>query len=665
VGSTESPARLGDEELRQFGLAYGLVNPFETWEPNEIDGRALQSRVLQVFDYDLLAPLGTPGTVMTNAGDLTWAVEFSADELFASLDADVAMSGEIAVTDQSAPPRPPYLQGRRGIGLITGNSPESGIALWNRINGHVRALLGDSNVGDASMPPVRVASLPELGMTMELDQRAEHVWRALKPVIDEMCNTDVALLAIACNTTQFFVKQIRERCDTYGVEFVCLPEVVAAWLEAESVKEVAIVGIPWVSDLDLGWSAYASPFGRFKVERLGSTAPQRLMDLAYQVKEDGPNETGLNKLRSILSQEVNSSHVVLALTELSVLLALQKKPGRSGKVIVDPIDLYGEALARKWLGLAFPAADSGWEVAAFGATHHGSPHGAEGTLGSDLHNEDALVIGSAVVQQPDNGASNPAVGYRHERLSRDTEMDQFCVAVVDGLGGHAAAREAGRLVANRLRDAAMNCHDEDEAVAMLTLIEDELVELSKDDRAGGESPRGVTASGLIAISGGDPGGSLALLGFIAGDCLMMRLASSEGSPMLEWASTRLRPQVGPNGELAACLGGGRRGTFEVEPVARVVEDATFVLCTDGLPRNLGLSISEDLPRDLSLHPLLKDVWEQVDTPGRRDSDRRLVERVVQFPLAITCEGTPDNISIVLVRLRRVTRPKLVTTQRER
>src|SRR6478672_13616724 len=82
------PERLGDEEVQGLGLRYGLVNPFETWKHSayEMDGPLLTAPVLQVFDVELTYRLGVPGNVMTNAGDLTWAVEFDIVDLLGKMD---------------------------------------------------------------------------------------------------------------------------------------------------------------------------------------------------------------------------------------------------------------------------------------------------------------------------------------------------------------------------------------------------------------------------------------------------------------------------------------------------------------------------------------------------------------------------------------------------
>lgn len=345
--------RVSEEELQKLGLCYGMVNPFETWELSgyEMDGPLLTSPVLQVFDSELQIPLGVPGTVMTNAGALTWAVEFDVVDFIQKVDNAIVAS--IAEPD---PENDSALWGARevlSIGILTGNAPESGMHLWTEINSQVRSLLGTLSCGDVSMPPVTVFSLPALGLTMELDRRENAIWPHLRRAVVDACRSGVQLLAVACHTTHFFTPQIRAICDEYGTELVSMAEVLAEWLRHQGILDLALVGIRHVSELG-EWSAYREPLRGFRIEQPSSRALELLDQLAYQVKAEGPTEAGLNRLRDILRQEVQSDTVVLALTELSILLSLQRKKGRSGRLLVNPLALYAEALARRFLGLPFP-----------------------------------------------------------------------------------------------------------------------------------------------------------------------------------------------------------------------------------------------------------------------------------------------------------------------
>jgi len=352
LNARDLPKRMTEEDLKVFGLEYGLVNPFgldgvlQGANKYALDAAFLTSSILQVFDTELQHRVGTPGTMMTNAGDLTWAVEFFGDRLIEIV--DNALVEPVAIADQEEARRPWGEQERKIIGIITGNAPESGILLWNYVNQHVRDVLDQDCYGDFSMPPVVVYSLPEMGLSMELDSREDEVWHALRSAVVNLGRQGVRFLAIPDNTTQYFTPQIRALCAEYKTEFISLPESVAEWLRSQGIRQVALVGISYVTELD-HWSAYREPLSDFDVEGLTESAKEQINELAYQVKTEGVSEATLNRLRDILRREVRSETVILALTELSLLLQKQKTKGRSGKLLVDPLKVYAETIARKYL----------------------------------------------------------------------------------------------------------------------------------------------------------------------------------------------------------------------------------------------------------------------------------------------------------------------------
>ena len=61
-------------------MEYGIVNPFA------LDMHFLSSELIQIFDRSLMEERQAPYTMMTNAGDLTWAVEFKPEELINAID---------------------------------------------------------------------------------------------------------------------------------------------------------------------------------------------------------------------------------------------------------------------------------------------------------------------------------------------------------------------------------------------------------------------------------------------------------------------------------------------------------------------------------------------------------------------------------------------------
>jgi aspartate racemase len=338
-GNVERLSTANSTEDEAEGL-YGLINPFT------LAGGFRGQPVIQVFDRTVLDFRGLPNTMMTNAGDRTWAVEFRPRDVIDAL-------GNLArVADVTEAP-PGRREGPVGIGIITGNAPDSGIILWQHINRRAQEVMGRRFQGDLSYPPVSVRSVPGLGLSMELDKRTEQVWEQLEPAVRSLCEEGVRLLCLACHTNHYFTERIREVAAGHGAIFISVAETVGEWARHNQVPELTLVGISYVAELG-EWSAYRHLKGITKVEPLSEKGLERIHELGYQVKREGATEAGRSKLRSILNDEAHTSHVVIALTELSILLASQSKPGKSGRVIVDALKIYGEQVADAYIGLANP-----------------------------------------------------------------------------------------------------------------------------------------------------------------------------------------------------------------------------------------------------------------------------------------------------------------------
>jgi aspartate racemase len=343
-----APQKLSEDDMSRLGLDYGLVNPWELWRTQCPPGAASEVQlqgmdVLQVFDGDLVQPIGTPGTVMTNAGDLTWAIELHAGDLCDCL--ANATRADIAENDPDEKPRLWGVRDDRPIGIITGNPPEAGMYLWQLINDRVRDQLGEVCCGDISMPRMDVLSVPEMGLSMELESRKLPVEKSLKMAVNELVERGVKLLALPCNTTSFFASSIHEWCDGTNTRFISMADATGDWLKENGIKGIGLVGINYVADLG-HWSAYRSLSANHSIELLTGDGLAAARKIANLVKQEGPDYKLYQKLCAMLNQHVRSDDVVLALTELSLLLKFQKGAGK--KRLIDPMQLYAEALVREY-----------------------------------------------------------------------------------------------------------------------------------------------------------------------------------------------------------------------------------------------------------------------------------------------------------------------------
>lgn len=329
---------------KKFGLKFGIVNPISLSINSPAD-------LIQVFDIGVLKPVSKyPGTMMTNAGDHYWGIEFDVRQVIESLNS--CMIESIAVQDKELSTRDlPQCTNPKSIGIITGNGPDSGIALWRGINNRIASILGEHFWGDMSLPEVHIVSLPAMGLSMELDKREDATWRVLHQAVETLKIQNVELLALACHTTHYYEERIRDCFDSPIRKFVSMPQTVLDYLKKNQIFDAAILGIHYVSELG-EWSAYsAMEENGMIIEKLDSEIVKRFHRIGYEVKQMVDYHKSFQQFVSLL-KSVRSKNVIIALTELSILLENSSKKTRSSnKNVIDALYLYAQAIAYKSLGL--------------------------------------------------------------------------------------------------------------------------------------------------------------------------------------------------------------------------------------------------------------------------------------------------------------------------
>lgn len=342
VGDIKRVSLKTEERLwTEHRVGYGTVNPLM-----EIDGG------LQIFDEELRHPVGVPGTVMTNAGDFTWAVEFNPAELVPRLP-DSRWTDIIQPEMEAEDPIRWGVREPETIGILTGNPCDSGLDLCASINAHVRRLLKKNSLGDVSMPKIVIISIPQIGISMEMDKREAPLRAALLRGVDELCATGAKILAHPAHTTHYFASDIAARAAERGARFLSMAELTAEQLRISGVKEIALLGTRYVTDLSQPWSAYKNAFQGLTVHTPSPNGWEKIHELGYEVQQNGATPLCFNWMRDLLRKEVPSSckHVVLAMTEFTPIVRKLKARGLQGKILIDPIDIYGEAVAHEFLGL--------------------------------------------------------------------------------------------------------------------------------------------------------------------------------------------------------------------------------------------------------------------------------------------------------------------------
>ena len=327
--------KLSEEELfENFSMKYGIVNPFLLIN---------NKNIIQFFDkYLYYSKVSiTPYTMMTNAGDFTWAIEFKIKDVIKNI--DNCIYNEIIITDDDIND----LEFTPKIGIITGNAPESGISLWSRINRIFREKLEENFCGDVSLPKIIVDSLPEMGMTMELDKRNEDSWIAIKKSIENFISQGVTIIGIACNTSQYFTEKIREISDKNNVKYISIQDCVINYLNKNNINDFAFLGIRFVSPFN-EWSAFKK-LQYYNIEKIPDEILEKIVKLAYKVKTEGVNQTGLQQLSNLINKNIQSKHIIIALTEISLLFEFNKKIQKSNNIYIDTLNLYAESISDEYL----------------------------------------------------------------------------------------------------------------------------------------------------------------------------------------------------------------------------------------------------------------------------------------------------------------------------
>lgn len=336
------PIILPESDLKsRFGMQFGTVNPMLL----DINSNG---KIINIFDVSLTETMEQcPGTMMTNAGNHTWGIEFDPilliNSIYNSRIESIAEDDkelEYYELPQSTTPK--------SIGIITGNGPDSGISLWKKINNYFAELLGVHFIGDISLPKVTIISLPAMGLSMELAERDDATWTVLTEAINKMQCNNVDILTLACHTTHYYTAKIREMFEYENKIFVSMPETTIDYIKREKLSDLAIIGISYVANLQ-EYSAY-SELRKLNIEAISDKTLARFHDIGYEVKKMKDLHPVFQKFTSLLKTEIKSSNIVIALTELSILIESQKKH-YGQKNIIDPLDIYAKEIARLSLSL--------------------------------------------------------------------------------------------------------------------------------------------------------------------------------------------------------------------------------------------------------------------------------------------------------------------------
>ncbi|MDO9597617.1 MAG: hypothetical protein Q7J47_07840 [Azoarcus sp.] len=227
---------------------------------------------------------------------------------------------------------------RSRIGIITGSGPEAGVDLWTKVLRANRQLLGARYTGDLDAPEVVIFSVPELGLSMELEQNDAQVWQAMRRTAMRLA-AHVDYYGIACNTLNHYADRLAAL--DLPAQLVSVADVVRDYLVEQGIARVALLGARPVMDLG-PWSAYRSLPQHADIELPADL--DVLHRVIYDVKYRGGEQPDIIERFERVLTGLESDVALLACTELPLIPCSLATPR-----LVDVTDLLAAALARRSL----------------------------------------------------------------------------------------------------------------------------------------------------------------------------------------------------------------------------------------------------------------------------------------------------------------------------
>ena len=295
-------------------------------------------------------------------------------------------AGLLREPPSAGPDRPhpsPRLAGRATLGIIGGSGPEAGLDLAAKvIEANRRRVLplrrqADARpFGDHDAPRFTLLSVPELGLSMDLAAQKAPVWDALRGAYLELsaASTPVDVVGVACVTLHYFEPQLlalRHELRAAGrpaPRLVSAVGAVEARLSARSPLPRSVGLLGSASAMELGPGGL-SPFrcddeeegqgrgvgsrehcGRWQYELPPPSAREQLEGLIHRVKREGVAAARGRQELMLIVEAMDSDVVLLACTELPLLLPERDGEGMAGeyvvgsKTLIDVTAVLAEAL---------------------------------------------------------------------------------------------------------------------------------------------------------------------------------------------------------------------------------------------------------------------------------------------------------------------------------
>jgi len=184
-----------------------------------------------------------------------------------------------------------------------------------------------------------------MGWSMELSSRSERLLPIVEEEVDRLVSTGAKVVALACNTTQYFRSSLDARLASNGAIFVDLVRPVREWLKTHEDRTIFVVAIGHVTSA-AGWSAFPflqeMPNVRLPDEKQSAVIER----VAYDVKQNGIDHRTYQKFRSVV-RDAEADVVLLLLTEFSMIFDKFRRTVMARTKIVDALDLLAERVVSR------------------------------------------------------------------------------------------------------------------------------------------------------------------------------------------------------------------------------------------------------------------------------------------------------------------------------
>jgi len=198
------------------------------------------------------------------------------------------------------------------IGIIAGSGPEAGIDLWRKILDANRRLRGTNFHGDLDAPDVSIFSIPELGLSMNLEKNEDLVWTYLESNIRQLAQR-VDIICIACHTLHYFDNRIIKL--RLPSRYLSIVDSVTNYVRKSRISKLAILGACDVMELGR-YSPYAALQNYVEIEKLDC---RETHELVLRIKQLGSEDASLRPALEAMLAHLESETILLACTELSLV----------------------------------------------------------------------------------------------------------------------------------------------------------------------------------------------------------------------------------------------------------------------------------------------------------------------------------------------------------